>query len=584
MIRLIISALFLVFSLSLFADERVYQRKSISSPAFVWISDKHLDSRQFLPDQTLLGKNLEQQLLLQRFDHNVLPDAVLNPLRDALENTDSVNADEISDLFEGFVVNDILDILNDQTTQKERSLELKNNNRRVTLAETKGKIDSLTKDELETLMNSAYFFFPYITQTSQNISQYGENARVKVSVQGGVLWYRIVSDGNGQKGIEQIAHTKSMATGTTSVTMPEVKNLLDLVLKTDEPRIKRYKRLNSETLSKEVFQDAFFKAFNNWALNLTVQVKNISDFKLRTPIKDAIGSKYTIDLTKKDGLKTDDSFYLMHYVEENGQEKQKKVGYGRVNKISKVEGQFSTFSQVLGKNQLAGGWIEEHAKSGLSVEVGFGSLNNLNLGKDAFLITIPNPTNPFQTVSRQLLDSDSKSGTSFKFRLNQNLAPFTDISQFFIFFDTGVTTLKAESSSEVIGSPVLLHFFGGVSKKFWLKSRSIGVQSGIGGNQLSFNGRVSGSKYDYSVNTVALMYGLRFEQQLNSNWSVYIQSNLFTRLGPSSTTLSINDEEVSTEGVSEDNIDINGTEFIFGIKYDLNSFNMGGLVSFFDFM
>ena len=67
MIRLIISALFLVFSLSLFADERVYQRKSISSPTFVWIADKHLDSRQFLPDQTLLGKNLEQQLLLQRF-------------------------------------------------------------------------------------------------------------------------------------------------------------------------------------------------------------------------------------------------------------------------------------------------------------------------------------------------------------------------------------------------------------------------------------------------------------------------------------------------------------------------------------
>jgi hypothetical protein len=589
MIRLITTLLLFIFYIGISADERTYQRKSISSPQMVIITDTQSTHSDLIPNSHTLGKKLEDKLLLKRFDHNALSETVLAPLRLALDDTDGINSNKIAQLVKGYIVNDILSYLNDDAIQKERASAIKKDERRVTLAQTKGKTTSLTESDLHTLMNSAYIYFPYITEIKESILQREDTARVKETIYGGMLWYRILTDGNGKKDIVEIAHITASGSGSTNVKMPEIIDFFKIGKnkKKEKDHKKKYRKLRSKDLSPSDFRHAFYGAFNNWASNLTLKIKNIDDFKIRAPVKELLGSTYLVDLQLGDGIRTDDTFFLMHYVEENGVEKPKKVGFGRVSKLAPSESTNSKFDQILGNSQVAGGWIEEYPRSGISVEFSFGMMSNIELFPESFTATIPLESNPNLSKTKQVLSSASKKGKATQLRINKNLAPYTNISQFFVFMDIGFGSINIDNASNTTGSATLSNVNIGLSKKFWFKSRSIGIHTGIGPYTFRYSGIAEGSNFSYKITSTTFNTGLSIDQQITPNWAGFFKMNLHARLGSEEFSHTVNGYDVVNNTFEEGGNDIYSIDYLVGVKYDLKSFSimnsLDGIISFFEF-
>ncbi len=215
--RLIFILIFFYSSLFINAAEQEYKRKSISSPGFVWVNN----TSRFKIDELSLGKLIENDLELKRFDQNTLPDNLRNNLQSILQNISSFSSEDINSIYRSFVVDEILSIISSENILKERQSNFETE-RRVTLAETKGKSSALTEEQLKYLFNTAYIYFPYINSIETNTTQLIDKARFTVKIKGGLIWYHITDDGNGYKDIQEIAHIKTSGSGVTTIHLREV--------------------------------------------------------------------------------------------------------------------------------------------------------------------------------------------------------------------------------------------------------------------------------------------------------------------------------------------------------------------------
>lgn len=569
--RLIFIIIFFSTSLILNGAEQEYKRKSISSPGFVWVNN----TSRFKIDELNLGNLIKNELELKRFDQNTLPNDLRNNLQSILQNISSFSSDEINSIYRSFVVDEILSIVSSENILKERKSNFETE-RRVTLAETKGKSSALTEEQLNYLLNTAYIYFPYINSIETNTTQIIDKARYTVKIKGGLIWYHITDDGNGNKDILEVAHIKTSGSGVTTIHLREV-----FEFRKNNEKNKKYFPLLEEEIKQEDFNQAFLDAFDIWTKNIVLSTRERSEFRLRSYAEPIDKKLYKLNLSNKDGIYKDSSFYLMYLVEENGIEKARPLGFGYINSIYPNKNH-STLKQITGKDLLQGAWVEEAPQSGISLAFSLGSLSTIYLPKSQFKVPLSQGNT---VVEKELIKNDIKKGTSFHLRLQQNLAKISDISQFFAYFDFGINALNENLQPQASGIATLSSFAGGLQRKWWFSSRSIGIDIGVGLQDFRFNGSYEGYDYSYQFRRMSLNSGLHLEQKFSPYWSVFLKYTVSHGFGPWSREFVFDSETVSDANFS-DKIDLSGQALLFGIQYDLKrfNFNFNTLLNSLDFL
>jgi len=562
----------------IYSQQGKYTRKSVSSLESVWVKDgvSNFDYKTF-------DKFIDFYVEVERFDYNVLPNNMLKDFRSEAKSKSEITPETLAEVLELTVVTKIVDILNSPDVVKNRGTALKDESAFQTFAATKAKSLGLTAEELAVLMNSAYIYLPFITSMEQTV----EGSDVSIEMNGGLIWWRIKNDGNGNVTVEQIlsAETMAMSSADKSATNP-------LTKKSVWPKDFRFGNDKWEVDAEQYVQNDAMLAF---AKNLGVKTKKIDAFKLSAQIAEADGKEYGFPLGFREGVHLDDGFDLVEYYEdEKGNEIAERVGFVRVKKTgSNIEDPtaFTYVGQLLGDRQDIGGVVMEHPVLGLDARVKVGMITGLNIPKTALI-------NPLS--GDQYFDEDMTNAFGVEVDFKYNVAPIIGISQTFLDMSMGVA-MPAFNYSTVDASgatvttlptvaPFMVNFYGGASKKLWFNSSNLNLGGGVGVESINVAGKVNYlfNDYDYawSAMSIAFKFGADFEKMITPDLSVNLGLAYKMALAPSAVSRKFGEGDAvsyteadyaydvgsnyhtwETDGISD--IALGGMSFSVGANYAL---------------
>jgi len=558
----------------IYTQQGKYTRKSVSSLESVWIID---GGSNF--DYETFDKFIDFYVEVERFDYNVLPEYMLKDFRSEAKSKSEITPESLAEVLESTVVAEIVKILNNPDVVKNRGTKLKDESAFQTFAATKAKSLGLTADELAVLMNSAYIYLPFITSMKQTV----EKSIVSIEMHGGLIWWQIKNDGDGNVTVEQILSAETMAIGSADKSATTL-----LTKKSVWPKDFRFGNDRWEVSAEQYAQNDAMLAF---AKNLGVKTKKIDAFKLTAQIAEADGKKYGFPLGFREGVHLDDGFDLVEYSEdEEGNEIAERVGFVRVSKTgNNVEDPsvFTYSTQLLGDRQDIGGVVMEHPVLGLDVKIKVGMITGLNIPKKALV-------NPLTSEEYFAEDMTTALGADITFAYN--VAPIIGISQTFLDMSIGVAVPVFEYREDPTDTeftvptvaPFIVNFYGGASKKLWFGSSNLTLGGGVGVETINVAGKVSYSflgipysdiDYTWSAMSLALKFGADFEKMITPDLSVNLGLAYKMAFAPSAASMTWGDAEPITytkleypliwESLGYSDISLGGISFSLGVNYAL---------------
>jgi hypothetical protein len=470
-ILLIISILLLSL---LEAQQGKYDRKSISSLGMIWDNGelKVVDENY----KNLINSYIE----VSRFDYNILPKRIVSHFYEKSINIDDLN--EIESLLEETVIQDVVKILNDPDIKMNRGLALKDESDFQSFAMTKAKSLGITVKEISQIMNSAYIYMPFITKSQISIRRpffYVPLVfdRLKYEVEGGIIWWKITTDSDGNPNIQKIEtyHTKGVA--SASIGLRRLFSLWGGRLKYDR-----------EKLEEDIYESASMA----FVRNMSTKSKEIEDFNLTGQIVEADGRMYKVPIGKKEGLRLDDGFHIAElYEDKDGETKIKKNGFGRVvktgNNINNPNN-LTTVRQSIGKKVSEGSIILEHPRSNILIDLQYGE-SSLYIPK-----TIFSHINRYGLNNVAIFKEDITSARNFSMMISYNISSIVNRTQTFLEFNYGVLVVDRSylNKSAVDGgfSITSPYFSTGLTRKFGFGRSNFGFGLAFGWDQISMNGDI----------------------------------------------------------------------------------------------
>ena len=456
---------------NLFSQQGKYQKKSVSALTDLYIFNGAETGSKVDIDQ--FNKLVNEQIKLPRFDYVILPKALTSDLLAELNSTANLSSEIITAKINEIVVPKIIEILNDDKILALRSSSAKSNISEQTMAGSKAKSMGLTRAELGVLMNSAYFYFPFISTNSSN------------GTSGGILWYNLNVDKNNVTSIKLVSSINASAEGINST---------DLV----ENPITKIKEPYNQVLS------TFMK-------NLSVQTRKIEDFRITGQVAEIVSSKkFTAPVGIAQGIYLDNGFDIINYTEdEQGNTVVNNIGFGRIDKNAYAKGENATIFRYIGNSPTEGDIIRERPNFGIDAKVKFGYKSGLEVlqrhsrifdltefiliatysgilsAKDLdayFNITNTNNKDKFA------LSGDASSAFGLDVSMEYNLAPVVKISQLFFAFDAGFYVPIAEPNLNTEAFTYIIPFKSSILKKFWLGRMNINASVGAGVDMFNVSG------------------------------------------------------------------------------------------------
>ena len=552
------------------AQQGKYVRKSISSVESVWVKPGAIDfDVRFNYD--FFDLMVDEYIETNRFDYNKLPDTLLYEFRKKANELNTVNPETMKEVLEETVVKEVLNILNDPEIKKQRGTALKSEADLQTFAATKAKSLSLTTEELKTLMNSAYIYLPYVNEVTDDVSRANaaalmaqltetadEDDMVQVAINGGIIWYQLQVAPDGSTELELIKNTKTSAYGTAEKDKSRYNTF-------------RYGPKTFETSPKEY---AFFDATQAWAKNLGVQTKEIKAFKLSAQVTEVVDKTYSLPLSREDGVHLDDTFFLVQNVQTNdGEVKEKKVGFVRLTELANREKNPSSYSkatQLLGDKAPVGTIVRENPRYGMNMNIRFSSINGINVTR-------------FHAIAENsfLLEEDADAGYGVNLDFAYNLAPITGASQTFLNLDLSFHALNATLTDDAEALPYLGSAYLGFKKKFWFGRSFLGLGLSAGYDRFGMTGTYLDEDYTLGINAVGGKADARLGFLLSPNWSLHVGAGYKVSSEPLSVTVEWGDWDSS--GLAGDyysDMELGGLVVNAGLTYSLRQlpFNILGFL------
>ena len=523
-----------------------YIQKTVSSLDTLWISP-HVSTTHFYQNYNTLNKKFHNTLTLKRFQHTPLPPTIQRLFRKKLYQLPNPTPPQIENLLSQYVIPKLKAIINNTENLKLRQQQLTEHDEKITFAQIKGKSTSLTQKQLNTILNTAYIFVPYLSESHTKINVPGKNGTKKAitTLTGGVLWYHVKYDS-----------TKAVSIHLNQQVHAETKYEINVLT-----------HLVDKTHSKKIIDNAIYasekKAFNALIDELALKTRQLPAFKLTDQIVEANKNQYAIRIGKRENIKLDDTFYMYEWVNNNKNNKKqaKRVGFGYITKIGnniKHPDHKSIFTQRLGAPQSIGGWIKEDPRLKVTTRLFPFYQKNISLKKGS--IIIKHNDNSFSLLEENY---DSALGVGINF--STNIAHTTKISQLF-----GDITLKggipinstpsqqASTTSHVSNTPLFYSCYFGLRKKFWKKNHSLSIRTALGYDGLylfSDNNKFN----DIDVRVLGTEIEMGYELLLTPKKSIYMAITKKWTLSDASFDYSYN-----------------GIDYTY---YDtINDFSLGGII------
>ncbi len=550
----ILICLLALVSMSLFGQEGKYVRKSISSVEAVWVKPGAVQSGVNF-DVAYFNKMVKHYIEIPRFDYNQLPPALVKDFINQANALSSLQPQDIANLMEKTIGVQIATILNDPKVQEMRGKNIKNESASQSFAATKGKSMGLTFPELETLMNSAFIYLPYISKMQMAT----KDNTINFQVDGGIVWFQVKVNADNTVSVKQRVAASSF--GMSSAT-PGAKNILGVPME-----YKTY-QFGNETLPTTPQIWVQYDAVQALVKNLGVKTKEIVEFKLSAQVLETKGDRIGISMGKKEGIHMDDTFEIMQSSENAaGEVKSTSVGYVRVIKTGDnvADPTAMSYSQLWkGKNSGVGSVLIEKPKLGLDILAKIKIMSGMSIKEK--LAEGEEPV---------ILDGTGTSGAGLDVIFAYNLAPIVGKPQTFLNLGFGFGVPNVSVIKGYDASTYLYSGFLGVTKKFWMKDMGFRLQGDLGMDFLGITGSYSDEytpSYDYTIKSNCLSL------KLEGGIEYLIQPDLIVNLGvgykvatsPLSTTFEVDGQTYSANTTLFDEVDLGGLNVNFGVSYSLS--------------
>ena len=454
------------------ADFGRYERKSISYIPAIYIPRSEAYEMRNSEIKFLI-KTVKEYIEMPRFDYNELPEGITDEFVRKARKRGGVTPDEMQELLNETVVPVIMDILN---TQKEiRARDLVTEEQKQQFITTKAQSYGITAQQLETVLNSAYLYIPYVDWVDFD----EEKGMITFTIKGGLLWYHIVPD------VENPRVEPLMKRETTSFGKGQ-----------DDQRYP----FKGELLEGDEF--ALYTAVDNFARNLQVATQSIPDFQLAGLVQYAEKNSVEFDLGKREGIKVDDGFYIKEQFESKfGEVDARKVGFVRtigVGNNKKDATAVSIAAPITGNNFTRGMALLEHPRLPIDVSLRI-RLLNFNLQRNTDSVYVELPFTSIDVLSARFPENYSGGIPALDLEAAYHIGRHFDIPM--LLFIAGATAGIVPVEAQVRSFedeywkwdsvyPTLFQFRFGITKKYFWRRYGLQIGGDVGLSAMSATDKI----------------------------------------------------------------------------------------------
>jgi hypothetical protein len=428
---------------------------------------------------------LSRSVRLDRFSYAALPGHVVRNFSAEAASASNVSAERIRSIVERTLAPEFLSILdiNKELLSKQNLSEADRN----TFLATKAQSAGLSASQLESILNSGFFYVPYVEYYKRNISR-GErdikNDEGKVirkqkfttfehELKVGLLWFRLSVDRSNTPSVSYIGTAKGWRN--------------DPVSRSDD---------QDDGTDGNADWEAFTSAVNVSALNVGNETKKMDEFTLSGGITEVSSFGVNLNLGTREGVGLDDSYWVEEDVEDEagniGKERRGFIKIRRVGNNRADESAFSYAQTITGSNYSPGLSVKEIPMIGINALFGLGSLpvkiapfdnraTKFALSNDDFAVAVTGET---------------KNAIGPFFWFQGNMAPGTSISELWLHAGAAIGFLSVEGkfylpkytssgafagtdSSNDIGASLSGYANIGLVKKFYFRRFGLVLQADL---------------------------------------------------------------------------------------------------------
>jgi hypothetical protein len=308
-----------------------------------------------------------KSVTMERFNYASLPDNVVRNFIAQSSGMSSTGAEQVRTAIEQTLAPKFLELLdiNKEMLSKQNLTEAERN----TFLATKAQSAGLSASQLESILNSGFFFVPYVDSYNHSVEK-GErevkDEKGKVvrrvptithshSLKAGLLWFQLTVDKSNTASVRYIGAANGWK--GNAIDRSETKDLQD-----------------SEGMEWENFTDVV----NTSALNVGNETKKLEEFKLTGTVSETTTFGVTLNLGTREGVGLDDSYWVEELEEtESGDVVRSRRGFVKIRDVgnNKSDESATSYAQTItGSNYSPGLSVTEIPMIGLNALVGLGSI------------------------------------------------------------------------------------------------------------------------------------------------------------------------------------------------------------------
>lgn len=362
--KVILLLLFCV-TLSFFsAAQNTYQKKVVSYVNTVVATPQNDLTAQH---KDYIVRQLENSVRMERFTYAELPKAIVENFSRETDAITNVAAEIIRPVVEKTLSAELLRILdaNKELLSKQNLTEEEKN----TFLATKAQAAGLSASQLEKILNSGFFYVPYIeryNRTTRRDEREIKNKEGKVvrkqkftvythEIELGLLWYQMKVDRSNNPTIVFIGAAKGW----------------------ENSAIERSESQDDGENSNADWK-AFTEAVDVSAININNETKKIEEFKLTSSVAEVTMFGIKMNLGTREGVGLDDSYWVEEEVEsESGEIKKEQRGFVKIRDVGdnkRDESALSYAQTITGLGYSPGLLVKEIPLLGVNGVLGFGQM------------------------------------------------------------------------------------------------------------------------------------------------------------------------------------------------------------------
>ena len=358
----IVAVLVLFFSSAMVLGQSGYKKKVVSYVNTVVVSPSAgLSGSQ----KEYISSSLSRSVQMERFGYAALPAATVERFAQQVSGAAAVNADQVRTIVEQTLAPDLVALLdiNKELLSKQNLSETERN----TFLATKAQSAGLSASQLESILNSGFFYVPFVEQYERSTRR-GErdikNDEGKVvrkqkyttyehEMKIGLLWFKLNIDRQNNATIAYVGAAQGWRSGPISRSEDQ-----------------------DDGEDGNADWEAFSSAVNTSAVNVGNETKKFEEFQLTGGVTEVTTFGVRLNLGTREGLGLDDSYWVEEMVEdEEGNISKERRGFVKVREVgdnTSNESESSYAQTITGSNYSPGLSVSEIPMIGINAVFGLG--------------------------------------------------------------------------------------------------------------------------------------------------------------------------------------------------------------------